>query len=291
MKNNKFEKINDYIVIRTGDKKSCYINQKSTPFIYFPALERTNIVTAAFSTRLGGVSRHHLSSLNLSFDRGDNPENVLENYNRICSAIGIDYKNIVATKQTHTTNVIRVSAADKGKGIIRARDYDNVDGLITNEPGVILHTTFADCVPLYIVDPVNKAIGLIHSGWRGTLGRIGFNALQKMKSEFGTNPYEVVVQIGPSICRDCYEVSQDVAMQFIKEFPQNVDDILVNKSNGKYLLDLWKACYTVFADAGVKPENIHLPDICTCHNSNWLFSHRASHGKRGNLSAFLMLNN
>lgn len=276
-------------IIRTGTDKTCILEKKEVPYIRFPYLDSTGFVTAAFSTRLGGVSKNYLSSLNLSFERGDSPENVLENYKRICSSIGIDYSNIVASKQTHTTNVIKVTRADRGKGILRERGFDNVDGLITNEPEVVLHTSFADCVPLYIVDTKNKAIGLAHSGWRGTVGKIGMFTINKMHDEFGTDPKDVVVQIGPSICQTCYEVSSDVAGLFIDTF-RITDDILIDKGNGKYLLDLWNCLKFTFEEAGVLKQNIHLPDICTCHNYKWLFSHRASKGLRGNLSAFLMIN-
>ena len=258
------------------------------PYISFNALEQTGMVVNAFSTRQGGVSVGCLESMNLGFNRGDLDENVLKNHKIFAKAVGFPYENIVTTNQTHTTNVRVVTKEDCGKGITKGRDYSDVDGLITNVPGIVLATYYADCVPLYILDPVNKAIGLSHSGWKGTVNRIGENTLKLMNENYGTNPKDVICCIGPSICQDCYEISEDVANEFINEFGKN-NKILYNKGNGKYQLNLWESVKQVFLDAGVEYDNIYTTDICTCCNKDELFSHRGHHGKRGNLAAFLML--
>lgn len=258
------------------------------PYISFNALEQTGMVVNAFSTRQGGVSVGCLESMNLGFNRGDLDENVLKNHKIFAKAVGFPYENIVTTNQTHTTNVRVVTKEDYGKGITKDRDYSDVDGLITNVPGIVLATYYADCVPLYILDPVNKAIGLSHSGWKGTVNRIGENTLKLMNENYGTNPKDVICCIGPSICQDCYEISEDVANEFINEFGKN-NKILYNKGNGKYQLNLWESVKQVFLDAGVEYDNIYTTDICTCCNKDELFSHRGHHGKRGNLAAFLML--
>lgn len=258
------------------------------PYISFNALEQTGMVVNAFSTRQGGVSVGCLESMNLGFNRGDLDENVLKNHKIFAKAVGFPYENIVTTNQTHTTNVRVVTKEDCGKGITKDRDYSDVDGLITNVPGIVLTTYYADCVPLYILDPVNKAIGLSHSGWKGTVNRIGENTLKLMNEKYGTNPKDVICCIGPSICQDCYEISEDVANEFINEFGKN-NKILYNKGNGKYRLNLWESVKQVFLDAGVEYDNIYTTDICTCCNKDELFSHRGHHGKRGNLAAFLML--
>ena len=258
------------------------------PYISFNVLEQTGMVVNAFSTRQGGVSVGCLESMNLGFNRGDLDENVLKNHKIFAKAVGFPYENIVTTNQTHTTNVRVVTKEDCGKGIAKDRDYSDVDGLITNIPGIVLATYYADCVPLYILDPVNKAIGLSHSGWKGTVNRIGENTLKLMNENYGTNPKDVICCIGPSICQDCYEISEDVANEFINEFGKN-NKILYNKGNGKYQLNLWESVKQVFLDAGVEYDNIYTTDICTCCNKDELFSHRGHHGKRGNLAAFLML--
>ena len=263
--------------------------EKETPYLEYPLFQKTGIVKSAFSTRLGGVSEGYYSSLNLSFDRGDDPAKVSENFKRIGASMGVAVEDMVLSKQTHTTNVRVVTEEDKGKGVMWERNYTDVDGMITNVPGICLVTSYADCVPLYFVDPVKKAIGLSHSGWRGTVGKIGKNTVQLMQENFGSKPEDLLAAVGPSVCMDCYEVSEDVAEAFAKEFPDNEKEILKSKGSGKYLLDLWRANEIVFMEAGVPKEQIVTTNLCTCCNPKLLFSHRASHGKRGNLGAFLMI--
>ena len=201
----------------------------------------------------------------------------------------MDYDKFVFTDQTHTTNVRKVTAEDAGNGLTREREFYDTDGLITDVPGLVLSTFYADCVPLYFVDPVHCAIGLSHSGWRGTVNRMGKATIEAMRREYGSRPEELRCAIGPSICQDCYEVSGDVAVEFEQAFAGHEREILLAKENGKYQLDLWKANEIVLLDAGVLPEHLEITDICTCCNPDLLFSHRASHGKRGNLGAFLCL--
>lgn len=266
------------------DKKICTL-----PLLHYPLLDETGIVEHCFTTRLGGVSEDIYTSLNFSFVRGDKPDAVLENYRRVAQVFGKTVDDFICTDQTHTTTVLRVGRKERGCGVTKERPYTDVDGLITNETGIILSTFYADCVPLYFVDPVHKAIGLSHSGWRGTVGRMGRSTLEAMKQAFGTNPADVYAAIGPSICQECYEISEDVAEHFLKEFRGHEEEILLNKGNGKYQLNLWKANEIVMLEAGVLQKHLAITNICTCCNPNVLFSHRASSGRRGNLAAFLML--
>ena len=189
---------------RQGHSGTCKINydeKKNISYITFEGLENTGIVEHFFTTRDGGVSKDCLSTLNLSYTRGDIKENVDENFRRAAAIAGCKPEDIVCAAQTHTTNVRKVTGADKGKGTTKFRDYDDVDGLITNESGILLATFYADCVPLFIADKSNHAIGLSHSGWRGTVGKMGKITLDKMKTEYGTKPENVHVAIGPSICQ------------------------------------------------------------------------------------------
>lgn len=263
---------------------------KKAPYITFPALYKIPFIKHGFSTRLGGLSSGYLSSMNLDFTR-DDQITVLENFKIICHSMGLNYRDLVFSHQVHKTNIRLVSNKDKGKGILRPRDYSDMDGLITNIPGIPLVTFYADCVPLYFVDIEKKAIGLSHSGWRGTVARMGEKTINSMKDNFASDPKDIVAVIGPSICKDCYEVSEDVAYEFSKIFTKaQCQDILEEKKDNKYQLDLWKANYHILIDAGVKLENIHISGVCTACNSDLLYSHRASGGKRGSLAAFLMLN-
>lgn len=276
---------------KTGAKSRMNVREASgVPYLTYPGFEQIPGIIHGFSTRLGGVSRGDCMSMNLSFSRGDLEENVRENYRRFAGAVGFFPEQIDCSDQTHTTNVRVVTETDRGKGIVVPRDYTDVDGLVTDVPGLVLATFYADCVPLYFVDPEKRVIGLSHSGWKGTVGRIGKVTVETMQREYGCRPKDILAAIGPSICQECYEVSEDVAEQFMRAFPASEHGkILKEKGHGKYLLDLWAANALIFAEAGILAEHISYPGICTCCNPQFLFSHRASKGKRGNLGAFLGL--
>lgn len=268
------------------------VNREGTlVYLTFPILEDTGMVKHLFSTRIGGVSEGIYRSMNLSYTRGDRKEAVDENFRRIVAALGCSVEDIVCSDQTHTTNLRVVGRQDCGKGITRKKDYADVDGLLTDEPGVYLATFFADCVPLYFVDTKRRAVALAHSGWRGTVARMGQCVVEKMRETYGTAPSDIVAAVGPSICQECYEVSDDVAAAFAAAFakPGQEQEILLDKGGGKYQLDLWRANEIVLTEAGIPIENIQITDLCTCHNERYLFSHRASCGQRGNLGAFLGL--
>ena len=254
------------------------------PFLSYPLFEKTGIVNHGFSTRLGGVSKGCWATMNTSDARGDDPEAVAENLRRMAHAIGVREEDLTFTNQTHTTNVAVVRAEDKG------RHFPETDGLITDVPGICLVTFFADCVPLYFVDPVKKVIGLSHSGWRGTVGKMGKVTVERMQKTYGSKPEDILAAVGPSICQDCYEVSGEVIDEFRKNFEEkDWPELYYKKANGKYQLDLWKANELIFLEAGIRPEHIAITNVCTHCNPDILFSHRTTGDKRGNLSAFLAL--
>lgn len=264
------------------------------PVLTFPLIRETGVAEGVFTTRLGGVSgqekgQEHLSSLNLSFTRGDRPENVRENFRRVADELGVTADRFVFTDQTHTDHVRVVTEADAGCGLTRERTYQDIDALVTDVPGLVLSVFVADCVPVAVVDPVRRAIGLAHSGWRGTVAGITEKMIRCMTVQYGSDPKDLVCAIGPSICRDCYEISEDVAEQFARAFAGHESEILTDKHNGHYQLDLWKANELVLRRAGVPAAHISVTGICTCCNKEVLFSHRGAHGMRGNLGAFLML--
>lgn len=279
--------------------------KEDIPYLQFKSLSETGIVKHLFSTRGGGVSEGVCSSMNLSFSRGDDRENVEENFRRIAKVLGCTPDDMVSTDQTHTANVRLVGREDRGHGITRNKTFFDTDGLITDEPGIVLAAFFADCVPLFFVDPIKKAIGLSHSGWKGTVQGIGEVTVRKMNEYFGSKPEDIVAAIGPSICAGCYEISEDVAGQFMGDFWEKYHNdsfqkitfkpeersfsLLQQCENHKYRLNLWAANRCVLEKAGILPEHIEVTDLCTCCNGDELFSHRASHGKRGNLGAFLGL--
>ncbi len=272
-----------------------------TPYLEFHLLADAGVVRHAFSTRLGGISKGCFSSLNLSFTRGDDEAVVRENFRRIAAAIGVRCEDMAFSQQTHTTNVHVVTKDDKGMNALHLMASPDapspslpvrtdVDGLVTNVPGICLVTFFADCVPLYFVDPVRRVIGLSHSGWRGTVGKIGKVTVERMRDVFGCDPKDILAAIGPSVCQECYEVSEDVIERFQENFaPSSWQELYYRKENGKYQLDLWKANELVFLEAGILPRNMAVTNLCTHCNSKILYSHRAMGNERGNLAAFLAL--
>ncbi|MDY3248804.1 MAG: peptidoglycan editing factor PgeF [Candidatus Choladocola sp.] len=276
---------------RKGEHSVLRENRKDGVLYFtFPGLAGERQFVHGFSSRIGGVSQNELATMNLSFSRGDKEENVRENYRRIASAIGFDDRKLVCSHQTHTNNVRVVTEADCGKGYLCDLDYQDVDGLVTNVPGIVLATFYADCVPLYFVDPVRRAVGLSHSGWRGTVRDIAGVTVAKMQEAYGSDPSDIRAAIGPSICASCYEVGPEVIEEFRSAYSPSLWNLLFERRSGteqKYQLNLWEACRQNMLRAGILPEHIEVTDLCTCCNPDILFSHRASHGKRGNLAAFL----
>ena len=273
-----------------GEHQGVLHSKTSVPFVTFPELTKFDFIKHGFSTKLGGVSSDQFSTLNLSFSRGDDEEKVRENYNRILKSMELQQTHAIFSDQVHDTKVYRVTKKDIPTDNPYERKLVGIDGLITNEPNLTLITSYADCVPLFFVDPVKKAIGLSHSGWKGTVGKIGKKTVEAMTKEFGSDPKDIIAVIGPSICFDCYEISKDVADEFCMEFQKNETDLfLYDKGNGKYQLDLWLANEIILKEAGILTSNMSNSNICTCCNNRLFYSHRASKGMRGNLAAFLSI--
>ncbi len=273
----------DYNWKKANDRESTIlVEREGVPYLTFPKLTAAG-VKHGFSTRMGGVSTGIFESMNLSYNRGDDPKAVDENYRRMGKAIGFDPEKLVFSNQVHTTDIKIVTEEDCGKVMTK------MDGLMTNIPGIPLVTSYADCVPLFFYDPVKCVVAVSHSGWKGTVNCMGRVTIETMKETFGSKPENIIAAVGPSICQDCYEISEDVAVQFQAEFPQWEEEILIDKKNGKYQLDLWKTNELILLDCGILPEHLDVTDLCTCCNDKLLFSHRASKGKRGNLGGFIVL--
>ncbi len=260
----------------------------------FPELSSIDFVTHAFSTRIGGVSGREFASLNLGYGRGDPDENVEENYRRFAAAAGFDPEGMVCGCQVHKTDIRRVGEKERGIGIWTQNDCDSADGLCTDVPGVTLVAFAADCVPVYFIDPEHKAIGLAHAGWRGAAAGMPKVMAERMASEFGTDPKKLIAAIGPSICKDCFEVDEPVAKEFLA-LPNSGEFVtgpaeLPGDGGVKYHVDLWECCRQSLLSAGVLPEHITVGGVCTMENSDLLFSHRKTRGKRGSNCAMLMIN-
>lgn len=262
------------------------------PMVESPLFQRETGLQHGFSTRKGGVSKEHLASLNLSFSVEDAKENVLENFRRIGERFGKTPEDFVLSKQSHETKVLKVGTKDRGKGITKDRDYEGIDALITDEKGIILSCFSADCVPILFYDPIHKAVGACHSGWRGTKGKILQNVVEEMRKHFSSNPAEILIAIGPSICKEQYVVSEDLALSFLEDYPDLGEDSsspIQRISKDKFQLDLWDLNSRIALDCGIKEEHISISGYCTMENPELFFSHRYSQGKRGLQGAFICL--
>lgn len=288
-KEGKYDMI-DKLQYSNQNHSTCIREKNGVTWLTFPLLEKARLIHG-FTTRLGGVSKGDCTSMNLSFTRGDREEDVRENYRIIGEALGINMNRAVLSHQVHKTEIYIVQKEDEGRGVNPEKEkLFEIDGLMTKEKGIPLVTFFADCVPLLFFDPIEKVIAASHSGWRGTVEKIGAKTVEKLEKEMGCRRENILAVIGPSICQECYEVSEDVAKEFENAFSrEEYEEMILDKKNGKYQLDLWKANECILLAAGIKKENLAVTDLCTCCNPEFLFSHRASHGKRGNLSAILCL--
>lgn len=266
----------------------------TVPLIESPLLQEIRGLRHGFSTRKGGVSKEHLSSLNLGFNLGDEREKVLENFRILGSLFEAKPEDFVLTQQTHSVNVRHVGREDRGKGIFRERDYTDVDALMTDEEGVILSAFSADCVPILFYDKGHRAIASCHSGWRGTHGRILARVIEAMQREFFSKPEEIYIAIGPSICKNCYEVSEDVGEAFLDAFPALREETknaypIERVSEEKFHIDLWELNRWIALENSIPAENISVSGYCTMERPDLFFSHRYSQGKRGVQGAFIGL--
>lgn len=263
------------------------IAENGIGLLRFPAFSALPGIRHGFSTRIGGVSKNEFAATNLGFDRGDSRENVLENYRRTAEALGVQTESFVCGAQDHNIHIQRVEQAHAGIGIHRPREWESVDGLCTNQPGLTLVIYCADCVPLYFVDSTRNAIGLAHAGWKGTAANMAAAMVEKMQAEFGSRPEDLQVAIGPSICKSCFEVDAPVAEVF-QALPMQAA-FVEDTQDGKFHIDLWECNRQYLLAAGVPAERIILGNLCSMCNSDLIFSHRKTRGQRGSNAAFLSL--
>lgn len=265
------------------------INRKNElEYITFDNLERTGLVRHCFTTRHGGISTDAWASMNMGFTRGEAREVVLRNYEILAEAVGFTAKNYVTAQQTHTTNIRRVTAADAGKGVWTERGYTDVDGLITNERHIPLVIFGADCVPVFLVDKRNRAVGVAHCGWMGTGKRMAERILREMTRAFGTNPSEVAAAIGPSIGKCCFQMDAPVLRLFRENIPWTEDIVTPDPTaEGKYKMDLWECNRRLLAEAGVR--DIEIAGLCTKCDRERFYSHRGMGEKRGVMAGVLEL--
>ena len=242
----------------------------------------------SYSTRQGGVSGKPYDTLNLSFSMGDDPDKVRQNHAIWLGGLGVDPAQTVMLSQTHSNHVRVIDRSDCGSGLFRARIPDT-DGMITNVPGVALVTGHADCVPVYLYDPVKNAIGMVHAGWRGTTAEIARVAVEALTAEYGTDPADLYAMIGPCISIRYFECDRDV-INAVEEMSCDLRyTYYYNEFTGKYHVSLAELNRSVLKAAGVPGDHIDMEDVCTFANPDLYFSHRRDGLARGGQQALLML--
>lgn len=264
------------------------IQKDNLKYLIIPAFKKTNKVLHGFSTRIGGYSKGHVKYLNLGFKKEKDQQTVFKNYRAFCNALGVSLDNLVAANQIHDDKIYEVETKDRGKGILAKSDLIGIDALITRERGIALTTYHADCVPIFFLDPKVPAIGVAHAGWKGTVKKIATKTAMEMKKKFGSLEKDILVGIGPCIKECCYEIDEPVVSVVKEAFPY-WENLLRFKINGKYMLDLIKANKMQLETFGIKPENIHISQYCTCCNNDLFFSYRADNKRTGSLAAVIQL--
>lgn len=240
-------------------------------------------VPHCFTTRFGGVSIGHLSSLNIGMHRGDAPENVAKNHEILASALGYEVTKTVLSHQIHT-DIVRVVTEEDCMGLDHHL-YPECDGLITNTPGLALVIFTADCTPILLYDPVTGAVGAVHAGWRGTALDIAGKAVQAMEKAFGCQPENIRAAIGPNIAACCFQTDKEVPEAMKNTFGSDAEK-WIRPENEKYYVNLKEINRYSLERAGVR--HIEISDVCTaCQNSRF-WSHRITAGKRGSQGAVIV---
>ena len=251
------------------------------------ALDKAGGVSHGFSTREGGITVDPpKASLNLSWTRCGSPEEVIANFKIFAEGAGIDYDDMAVVNHEHGANVLRIAHEHRGRGFYKD-PLPPCDGIITDDPTVTLVTSHADCGAYFFYDPVHRAIGMAHAGWKGTLLRIGAEMARRMAEEFDTDPSDIIAATGPCICRDCFEVDADLGEKFQSEF--GYPGISRPGRPGKAYVDLELAAAVQFVEAGIRPESITLMNACTYENRQHFFSHRRDKGITGSMAAYIKL--
>ena len=260
---------------------------KGTGLYCAEALDKAGGESHGFSTREGGITVDPpKASLNLSWTRCGSPEEVIANFKIFAEGAGIDYDDMAVVNHEHGANVLRIAHEHRGRGFYKD-PLPPCDGIITDDPTVTLVTSHADCGAYFFYDPVHRAIGMAHAGWKGTLLRIGAEMARRMAEEFDTDPSDIIAATGPCICRDCFEVDADLGEKFQSEF--GYPGISRPGRQGKAYVDLELAAAVQFVEAGIRPESITLMNACTYENRQHFFSHRRDKGITGSMAAYIKL--
>lgn len=262
-------------------------NKGGVPFLSCTGFEAAGGVAHGFSTRRGGVSGGIWESMNLGFQRGDEPEHVRENYRRFCAAIGADSAHVVKNHQVHGCLVRPVTAADRG-GDLCTGSSRQADGLITGEAGVCLTVFSADCVPVLLYDPSRRCAAAVHSGWRGTAQNIAGKAAAQMVKDYGCSPEHILAAVGPGISPCCFETRADVPAAMTAAFGSEAAPF-IRAEGDRFRVDLKGIIARCLAAAGLRSEHIAVSDHCTACMPEHYWSHRRLGGARGSMAAMIEL--
>lgn len=253
--------------------------------LHMATLEAAGGVAAIFTGRRGGASTRWQGGLNWSYSTGDDRGHVAENRRRTLQFLGLPMERAVMAGLVHGNRVVAVTG-EEPPGPDTVRVVPDCDGLLTNQPGLALVVTAADCVPVFLYDPVHRAVGAVHAGWRGTVGGICAVAVAAMAREYGSRPAEIHAAVGPSIGPCCYEVDDQVAGP-LRDYYGELADRCLTPHGPKYLLDLWEANRQDLLRAGV--QHVEISGACTACGVDRLFSHRAEAGTAGRGAAVIAL--
>lgn len=262
------------------------VTTKHTQLYQFEIFDYFHEVKHFVSTRIGGYSQPPFHGLNLGFGVEDDTQAVLKNRMALAESIGTPLDWFVFPRQTHSVNIAKVDTSHCGLGTKdRESAIADTDALTTNEKNVLLIVQVADCVPILLLDSKNAAIAAIHAGWKGTIGEIAVNTINKMNQQYGTQAEDIIAAIGPSAGPCCYEVGDEV----LDKVNKNKFDKVVKKRNESRILDLWEYNRISLIESGVKPENIEVSNLCTICNDDKFFSSRKGKGVTGRFVAGIML--
>ncbi len=271
---------------KAGQFKHGFLYEKSEGIGWYRAASlQVPGLRHGFSTREGGVTTGRKASLNLHWDKDGCEADVLENYRRFARGAGIAYDDMVIVNHAHGANVIQVDRLSRGRGFTQP-PLPFCDGLITNDPAVAVVTSHADCGAFFLYDPENRAVGMAHAGWKGTLLKIGLVMAEAMGRAYGTRPENLIAVAGPCICPKCFEVDADLGEEFARAF----DPAVMRPGRpGKAYVDLPLCAGLQFLQAGILPEHITLMDACTYEDPERFYSHRRDKGGTGSMAAYMQL--
>jgi polyphenol oxidase len=240
---------------------------------------------AGFTTRHEGVSRPPYNSLNLGTNTLDSPHNVEGNRSLLARGFGATLDRFLTVTQVHGTDLLVIDSPNQEFSHFLKLECD---GIVTNQPGLMIAVCVADCVPLLLHDPVKGVVAALHAGWQGTVGNIAGKGVEAMVSMFGSNPKDILAAIGPSISACCYEVDAPVRDAF-KKAGAAWDLYARESGEKKWQLDLAAANKQQLIDAGLSPSQIESEPLCVCCNQELFFSYRRDGGDTGRQVGFIML--